>query len=371
MSRTLGIITFHHAQNYGAVLQAYALQKSIFNLGHKCYIIDYRSSLIGNAEKLFCFDFTRNGIRQILRTLVNLSDNLRSRKRFSKFRESKLNLTSKRYRSIDELADSRAIFYSYICGSDQVWNPNLLDSYSYFPYFCSFVKDERKISYAPSFGSIEKLPSYQDEVSSLLSRFDFLSAREEAGCHLINSCSGRRAIHALDPTLLLEKSDLDIIAAMPQCPRRYILLYPMARPTELCKIAQSMRNRFKLPLIAILPIYHSPTAFRFADKIIYDAGPAEFLGWIKAADYICSNSYHGISLSIAFHKNFVATADSGSNIRSQSLLRRLGLQTRQVLDATGLQNDYIFYNNINYDHVGVSLRSARDESLEYLRAAMR
>lgn len=369
MTKSVGIITFHRAPNFGAALQAFALQRTIMNLGHACAIIDYASVLNCSSYELFNFRPSRSNFKRNVRTLRKLCSHLMLRIRFSNFRSQHLRLT-KTYHSSIELTQESLGFDTYITGSDQVWNPQMMDERCLPAYYLDFVKSGRRVAYAPSFGVSEIPQARRDMTAACLRRFDFLSAREDTGCKIIRELTGREAAHVLDPTLLLSNAEYDKVASLPAYRQPFILLYPMEASEELCRLASKLRDYLKLPLVAIVPIYHDPLTFSFADRVVFDAGPSEFLGWVKMAAFVCTNSFHGTVFSIINQKNFISLAHSTLNSRSNSLLKLVGLLPRQMTSSKHFQANDPLLDPINYAPVNLQLRRAIDESLQYLKSAL-
>jgi hypothetical protein len=369
MSKTVGILTFHGVYNLGAVLQAFALQRAIASLGHSCKIIDYRDPA-DEAYRLFRAPRNRTGITVDILALLNLRSHLRSRSRYDTFRSEHLRLTEQSFRSADELACADSTFDVYLSGSDQVWRPVALDGPSARVYFQDFVSFGRRVAYAPSFGVSELPARLHARAREYLDRFEFLSAREDTGCEIIKGVTGRVAEHVLDPTLLRVAGEYDQVAVDPQFSEPYILLYPMQWSERLRDLAVRIRSSLKMPIVAVLPSFFAPWRFSFADKLIYDAGPSEFLGWVRRASFVCTNSFHGTSFSVVYRKPFLGVPHVGSGSRTHSLLNRLGLLARLVDGPGDGVCDRSMRDPLDYSRVEPRLEQAISESCGYLRRAL-
>jgi len=125
-----------------------------------------------------------------------------------------------------------------------------------------------------------------------------------------------------------------------------------------------------MPIVAVLPDHFAPWRFSFADHLVYDAGPAEFLGWMKGAAFVCTNSFHGTCFSLIYRKAFLGVPHVGTATRTVSLLKRLGLLTRLVDDSRGLESGDAIIDPIDYTLVEPRLQEAVGGSLDYLRRAL-
>jgi len=387
MTKSVGILTYHNEFNLGATLQAFALQRTIQELGHACMIIDYDMPGSGPTQHVYSFQ-----MRQLLhpRSIYHLLARYRHhrrlrfwhdtlRRRFSRFQSCHLALTDNTYRSASELEHSCPPFDVFVAGSDQIWNPNIWRPRPSMPgcdcervYFLDFVTSGRRVAYAPSFGVTEIPMAYRERFARLMSRFDYLSAREESGCKIIHELTGREATHVLDPSLLLTDASYKQVAIIPHQCAPCVLLYPMARSDRLNYLARQISRRLKHPLVAVLPFSHDPRNYSFADRVVSDAGPAEFLGWMDKAAFVCTSSFHGLALSLVYRKGFlmVAAGTPGANTRSASLLAKTNLLSRQVTCGSGPRSIESLLEPINYDAVADKLRPAINASIDYLKGAI-
>lgn len=369
MNKSVGILTFHDALNYGAVIQAFALQKTIESLSCYCSIINYhRPGTYPIFRHLKGFgDIKLNAL-----TFLHLQSHLKLRKRFLQFRSSNLNSTIQSYCSVEDLSRGDHKYDVYVTGSDQVWNPYLLDRQGGVGsvFYLDFVLDGRRVAYAPSFGNSEVPEAYKERISAFLKRFDFLSSREDTGCGIIRDLTGLNAVQVLDPTLLQDSTAYNKVAIEPRYNKSYILLYPMQGSEVLQRLAITARKILGLPIVAVLPSHFNPLKFRFADKVVFDAGPAEFLGWMQKASFVCTNSFHGTCFSIIYQKNFLGVQPLLGNSRIQSLLKCFGLSSRQVINSEELSVCDLFHRQIDYVSVNNILKKEINCSLDYLKTAL-
>jgi hypothetical protein len=370
IGKTVGILTYHNAYNHGAVLQAFALQRTLAGLGNACSIIDYDERRPDGDYRLFRVPLTRSNIRHDLLMLLNVRAHRTSRIRYKRFRAEHLSLTAQSYQSIDDIVRGDLRFDAFVAGSDQIWHPLLLDRSCGPIYFLDFVSSGRRIAYGPSFGLSEVPPQYRERTAGFIKRFDCLSAREDTGCKIIQDLTGRAADHVLDPTLLQNASEYDQVAVSPPFDKPYILLYPMQLSDRLQALAVKMRTLLKMPIIAVVPAFFEPWRFSFADKLVFDAGPAEFLGWMKNASFVCTNSFHGTCFSIIYQKSFLGVPHTGTNTRIHSLLESLELRSRQVIERGALSSESPLLESIDYSSVAPRLQQQVNLSMAYLKRAL-
>jgi len=195
----IGILTFHWATNYGAVLQAFALQKYLEKKGYNTEIIDYKP--------------LKTRILQVLVRIKNMQKNEFIKEyKIMKFRKKNLLISKEAYFSNKDLHKHCNKYDVYICGSDQIWNQSFLKYAENTPtlsYFLDFVNvDKSKISYAPSFGTDSFSDEFKKLVQPQLEKFHYLSVREDSGKDFIDTL-GLKSTLVLDPTLLLNRDDYE------------------------------------------------------------------------------------------------------------------------------------------------------------------
>ena len=315
-------LTCHDVYNYGASLQAYALQEFLKQQGHNIKIIDYIPGYIKHVPKFweirtsskYLHIVKYNPILRLVYSLIVLK-RYRSwedrRNRFDWFTKTYLNLTRK-YTSISELRQAPPDGDCYIVGSDQVWNSYLQNGRD-DAFFLDFGDNKiTRISYAASFGTSSIHPDYVDYTKEKLKHFNALSIREKSGVDMVEKL-GFKARQVIDPVFLLEKEDWSALAesAMIHNGDRYVLLYQIYRGNKLMKeIAQNISQRYSCKIIAVRTTFN----VEYADRNVRDAGPLEFLKLIKGATCVVSDSFHATAFSSIFNSPFyVAISDTITN----------------------------------------------------------
>lgn len=359
----VGIITFHRAQNYGAVLQMFALQEFIRRRGHEVEFIDYRNKNIESRYKLLPLGilFERKNVFksiQILKSKV-LTIPIRKRKaaRFKKFIDAFLTFSKESYYALDQIPKDYDL---YITGSDQVWNSTITGGVDE-AFFLNFpVKiGARKISYA---ASTEKynypfMVENAELFKKLLGNLDAISVRENDVAEIIRSFTTSEVQVVLDPTLLLESEDYDLIIEKPS-DDNYVLVYHLGWNKELIDIAEAVAGEKGLKIIEI---HAGVKPFLNSERHKQELSPSEFLGYVKNADFLITTSFHGTAFSVIFKKQFYVF-DNGAAIRQFSLLSSLGIVDRLISN----KNQIDWSNSINYDNLSSKLTRLKDLSATFL-----
>ena len=215
--KKIGILTFHCAHNYGAVLQCYALQETLKKMGHDVEVIDYRPQYLLSPYAVFNINRIKSNnplkiIKRSIRETILLGVRLKRYYTFYQFIKNKLSLSSRitKY-NIPESYDV------YIMGSDQIWNPKITEGFDpvYFGNF-NFQKGSKKyISYAASMEANELNNQAKNTYKKFLKNFDSISVRENQLAELLQPLSEKNIETVLDPTLLADNQIWDNIAQKP------------------------------------------------------------------------------------------------------------------------------------------------------------
>lgn len=362
----IGIYTYHFGHNYGAMLQAYAIQQALEDMGHCAKHVHVRAdfTLISKYERIPSKGLKGKATGLIFRLLRK---HLRNRfKNFESFLRKNIKIT-KRYKSNNELKNDPPEFDAYICGSDQIWN---LENGIEELFFGSYAPDDKLlISYAPSFGKTEIPPKYLTQVVTYLKRFDSLSVREECGRDLVSEVTGRKVSKVIDPVFLIGNEIWENLETAPSMKKPYIAFYSLESSKRTSRIVSSLSKEYGLPVV----ILGKPGGFMITckTKLAIDAGPSEFLGWLRHAALIITNSFHATAFAVKFDKPFVTIAHSRRNSRMENLLGSLGLEDRIVHQPEDLKDrqDGWAMRKLPAD-VDKKTADQVTESLAYLRNAL-
>lgn len=356
-SQKIGVLTFHRSLNYGAVLQAYGLVKSIEKLGYECELIDYRNERLEESDSIKRFIKTKEILRAGYQFLEMPFWFIR-RKRFNKF--LKLANISDRIISINQEIEDE--YFKFFVGSDQVWNYKVtgLDK----SYFFTEIQDKSKInSYAASFG-VSTIPEDLYPVyKNGLERFNSISVREPQGAAIVENLTGVSPKVAIDPSLLISKEEwLTLIDNQKKIDGDYIVIYQRAYSESLIKFAQELSRKTNCKIVTI---NGNPRQFIRA-KYILDAGPIEFLNIFANAKFIVTNSFHGVAFSLNLNKNFyVELLDEkfGVNSRLENIIEYFNISDRKI-KGNNLVGELKL---LDFNIINKKLSEARNDSLDFLR----
>lgn len=372
--KTIGIITIHKINNYGSVLQAYALQKECEELGYQAEIIDYD----------FPNDFHRN---KAIEKSPNTQSNepkwikylyahaiLRQHKGIRNFVERYQHLSERKYHQVEEFAPPKMPSYDvYLTGSDQLWNPN--HCFGDPTFMLHFAPDNAlKVSYAACFG-VNAIPEdLQIVYKKLLGRYKHISVRENSGANVIRNLIGKEAEVVLDPTLLLDKEDWNGIATKKRIVKKkyilcYFLNYSFNAFPYVDNLAKEIQKQTGYEIVRVARPPHKLQLSHTTYKI--GASPEEFLALIRDAEIILTTSFHGTAFAVNYGKPLFSIVKdrNSSDDRQTSLLHNLGLDA-QIL---AVDDNYPQVSQAIYD-VEVEqekLNQLRSASKQFLERALK
>lgn len=375
----IGIITICRCNNYGAELQAFALQHKLSLMGYDAEILDYLFYKHPRHRKESVSKPAYNGYplgKRIKEVLYPWVEKLKSLKHKEAIKQREANFNafhanntrfSKQFNSYSALYKTPPSYDAYCVGSDQVWNPWSYTSLD--PYFLTFApKDATKFSYASSFG-VSDIPAVAREYFKKgLSNLQCISVREKTGAAMVHGLTGQVAEPVADPTLLLNAGEWNEVLNESKVPKgKYILIYELK---DNPYIAQSALLTAKAKGLKVVRICKG--AFR-QDSVespiinIMDAGPAEFLGLFKNAEMIITNSFHGTVFSILFNKEFytIVNRTANNNSRQIDLLSTLGIDRIMYTDEEFKEAKPLDWNTINQ-----RVEDFRQKSVDYLEKAI-
>lgn len=359
----VAVITRHAICNYGSFLQSYALQKAIEKLGNEAVIIDYiRDDEEYHKRINIALKKSKRWNKNLLmRTIYKLSrypETVLMEKKFDKFRKQHLNMT-KLYTSFQELSNDKPQVDIYCTGSDQVWGPISLDNYDP-AYFLDFTNDEDvKISYAASFGKTKFAGDSMSYFEKALKKYKNLSVRENSAAEIIRNMGINKVEQVLDPTLLLNADEWSTLIEK-EIAGRYVLVYQIHSNPELDKYAEEFARKVNLPLLRVSFYLHQISR---SGKLIYLPTIGKFLSYIKNAEYMVTDSFHGTAFAINFNTQFVNVVHDETATRNQSLLQLTGLTDRIITDKSDFS---IVDKKIDYERVNLIIEEHRKESMKKL-----
>lgn len=323
----VGIVTFHRAHNYGAVLQCYALYKTLESLGNQVEVIDYYPTYF--HEEYAVFSKKRFKLLSLKSKIVYLIKSVicwpTKQKRINKFNDfiKKLPLSSIQYME----NTNYPLGYDYIVfGSDQIWNPLLTEGIDNI-FSGGFPKNNTKfIGYAASTNPRLLNKEYTDYFKGIIARFDAISTRESSLCDYLNMLEPKSAFQVLDPVLLLEREGWEHLIVKPDIDN-YVLIYTVPQSEDVYEMAKMIAVEKGLKVIEVRPYVD----IQNKRNVFQTTSPEEFLGYFKYASYVVTTSFHGTAFSVKFQKEFVTLKlESEIDDRTYNLLKQIDILERMI-----------------------------------------
>lgn len=368
--------------NYGTSLVGYALLKKIQQLGYDIEVVNYiKQYSISEKIHIGLSQFRVHGWKFLKRRLsskphnINYLKGIENRtKAVEKYKEKKLYPLFRDYYGYEALKQGSRNYDAVVVGSDQVWLPGGLKS----GFFNLLFVDEniRKIAYASSFG-VSEIPSFQrKETGKYLDRFYRIGVREESGKKIVESLSTKKAQVVADPTLLLTSEEWteEIRDSKVNTSTPYIFCYFLGTNPEARAAANELKEKTGFKIITLRHMDEFiETDEKFGDEAPYNVNPEDFVKYIKEAEYILTDSFHCSAFSIQFHKRFMTFyrfaigKKGGRNSRIDSLFSVLQIPQDRIYKGDIAK----ISSKIDWDSVDNSLNLFRQESINYLREALK
>lgn len=359
----IDIVTLHRAQNYGSVLQAFALQKQIEKHGHQAYILDYYPERYTNKGLLKRLKNKssrfNNPLVLLIAKLLIYPSYLKKGIQFNKFMHY-LNLEKPSFATNEEGMGRFTDADAYCAGSDQIWNSHWNEGVEKVLFLDFVPKGKLCLSYAASIG-LSNIPANEiDETKLLLDKFEFLSLREDKGVELVRELGRTDAVQCLDPTLLMSKEEWSQYADDSYKGKEYVLTYNLHHDPEIDKCAKAIASKYHLQIRNISYNWHDIIRHGHLDWCPTVEG---FLGLIKNAKYVVADSFHATAFSIIFEKPFVVITPEVASSRLSSLLKMLGLDDHNINKFTSLK---VIEQPIDYIRVKSIIVTKQRESISFL-----
>lgn len=348
-------ITLHHAHNFGAMLQAYALQNYIKNQEVETQIINY-DLIHPHIFVPICFDCTKKFFQSLATNVDALRFFGQWMHAYNKFEEFYKEYLVKTQKFTDYSALEKADFSgsAIMVGSDQVWNLADVNDNSKIALL-EFTEKVLKCSYAVSLGNnMPEDPVLKYQLLTNLSKYYAVSVRERAAVDYLKE-NNIVAFQHIDPVFLLKVCEWKKLSQ--KVPRKisepYILCYDLVKCGSSQVILDRLKKRYGCKTIVITRRLHTNLK---ADKIIRDAGPLEFLNLLFNAEHIVTTSFHGTAFSILFKRNFYSLITEHSPLRIIELLEKFQLSSQLVNGDSELPiADFSFVDEvIERNHVRTS-----------------
>ena len=360
----VAVITRHAITNYGSLLQAFATQQVIENLGHECEIIDYirDDETYAQHEKTLLArkpEWNRNPIKKAIYLALRQPESILAGRRFEREQSEYLHLT-KRYTSPEQLLEDKPIADVYMTGSDQVWGP--VENGTYDSSYClSFADDsDKRIAYAASFGRTEMTEEIENFFKKWLSQYRHIGVREDSAVSLLNKM-GIGSVQVLDPTLLLDSNFWSKVAK-PIKEKKYVLVYQLHNDKRVGDYAARVARELALPLIRVSSAFHQISR---EGKFVWCPDIGSFLSYIKNAECMITDSFHGTAFAINFNTPFVEVLPNNkTGTRNMSVLKLTGLADRILTDDEDMT---LSRKKIDYSGANQIIEEKRKDSLNVLK----
>lgn len=369
----IGILTHPLDYNYGCLLQAFALQKTIKSMGHEVVTIDRFSD-----PRVAFFSQFKNWMKRIAAHYIkgknvricwnpNLTMDMK-RTLFSqtqKFVDRNITNTGIVFPSDLERIDKEYQFDAYVVGSDQVWLPNFS-----LNCFLDFVHRDnvKRIFYAASTGSTSfaDVPSLAMKCKNLSRKFSGISVREDSLLPVVKKALGRDAIQVLDPTLLLDAKDYLAACVEKEDDSPIIFTYILDKTDDKQVLVDNVQKNLHLPIVAgsVEKDYERGKRMDI-NKCIYPSVDHWILNMARAK-FVVTDSFHGTCMAITFRKPFVVVGNKARGLnRFLSVLRLFNLENRLITDSTQFSSS--FFSQLNNDCISELLEKKRKEAIDYIK----
>lgn len=353
---SIKVVTFHFANNYGAVLQAYALQTYLERYGH----VDFLNYEPEHLKKLYSLNPLSSGFhpREIVRKTLTIPYRKKQSDLFSKFRREQLKCTIDDVSSRETVSRTLNTADVVVYGSDQIWNLNITHNDSV--YFGDLVKKNvRKVAYAASFGADNDHEIICQYIDTYLKTFDAISVREASGTNSLKENGIHSCELVCDPVFLLDKNKWGELASKPteKIEQRFILYYALRKDENLIQSTQKIGHDYGIPVYSIHP--NGDKSFMLENQL-HKVGPREFLWLIKNAEFICTNSFHAVAFSSIFQKKVLFYGYENGKGRVESLLDILN--AHKSIDNEKSRNEYFDLSEADFGHLDV----LRNQSMNFL-----
>ena len=384
--KPIGLVTCYFHHNYGSMLQAYATEMIMQQMGLPFQTIACKApinymqenKILYIIKKLLIADWKmRLGKMKIERAKKEnpmFAKNWEIRnKAFDQFAETFFHV-SPYCKNREELSKMAENYSAFLVGSDQLWRT---DSVEHGYYTLEWVPDHiRKIAYSTSIG-VKEVPWFQVEKNKrFMNRFDHIALREQSACDLVYKLTGRKVPVVLDPTLLFTGDQwLEIQQQEPLTNGKYIFCYLLGDNPLQREFIKRVKEKTGYKIVALQQLDdYIPSDEGFADEAPY-VGPREFLNYIRNAEYVFTDSFHCSVFSILYKKNFFTFsrfaegAKQSTNTRIDNLLHITGLEDRRMTKDKTVED--VISNKGSFEGVDTRLNAYRKSSMDYLHNALK
>lgn len=365
--KKVAIMTWINYPNYGSILQAYALKTYLNKLGYDVTFINYvpkKQHHLNQSKNSYNIKKIQEFIKN--KKVKKNNDLLERQLIFNKFVESNFK-TTKQLETDSQLNQLNKEFDYFVCGSDQIWSPLVFDK----KYFLNFVDcPEKMIAYAPSMGgSNVKDVNIYNEMQHLISRFSHISIREQQGKEIIKKMINKDVPVVCDPTLLIDKEEWSKFAKTRIDEKKYTIVYFLGDSKFYWNYIDQLEDKGHNIIIIPTKHYHYSKKYKVLNKV----SPQEFLGLIKNAEAVCTDSYHGTIFAQIFEvpyltmQRFKNNDYNEQNSRIINLLKDTG-NIERLVDDYNKDKIKLLQSKPNID---IKIKFKIDASKAYLSNALK
>ena len=381
-SKKVGLCLAYKGTNYGMLLQAYATQQVVEKFGFKTEILNVKQTPADRIPRYI------GGYKVLARILWrwiknkfskehnNLDEKHRTNKKMrveaaESFRSTKMH-DFVTYNGLKALTEASKGFSSVLIGSDQLWLPD--EAFSKFFSLQFAAPGCTRISYATSLG-VSSYPNYAKRAArDFWKKINYLSVREEQGKNIIQSIADVPAQVVVDPTYLFTKEEwLEKIPNQKITEDGYILCYFLGESEPMKDFAVRLAKSKGLRVVSILSDECNSDDYSVFDEVITGKRPEEFVNLVRNADFVLTDSFHGLAFSVINEKQFLIfyrnrpEVKQSRNSRIDNILTKWGLESRLVIDPANADTSV---DQIDYSIVNPKVSEQRDKSLSFLRKAL-
>lgn len=379
-NKKIGILTQPLHDNYGGLLQAYALKETLKSLGYKVAVINRRKK--PHSKWRLIVSNVKNRIYGKKANKVALSDKQKAviSKKTINFQKQYIPELSELIINNSGMLKLNGNGYSgFVVGSDQCWRP------SYSPeiknYFLDFLPSEssiKRVAYAASFGSSTWSFTEQDTkvCKDLLNKFDAISVREDSAVDMVSKYLGRDdALHVLDPTMLLSIKHYESLLVNESMPvsNGNMKVYVLDKTPAKERFIETIADALDLEKFEVMPKKRI-SLDRINNAALEDfqyPSPLEWIQGYKDAKFVVTDSFHGTVFSILFNIPFITVGNVHRGMaRFESLLNMFNLSERLVTDIEKVDTEHLLNKNIDWNQVNIILASEKLKALEFLKRSL-
>lgn len=347
----VGIITFQNTTNYGALLQAVGLQKSVKKTGVECETIDYECENIIKRE--MPKGIFSEGLKRMPVVFLSRLVSMNKYKKMEAFKRKNLKLSDKKY-TRENIAEANDVYDCFIAGSDIVWEMNVTGKDT--SYYLDFVKDRRKKNaFSASFGYSDVPAEYIDITKKMLCDYNFISVRENEGADIVKQLNGSDVPVTLDPTLLLTGEEWRAYEKEYKITKPYVLVYFDDSEHHVLNFAKKIAKEKNLQVVYLTNSLKNVKGV----KNVRSVAAEQFLYLLDKADYVVTSSYHGVVFSLNFNTEFYYYNRTHLG-RIATIVSELGLEERNISTLKSCKT-------INWNEVNDKLNILREKSLSMLK----